>query len=457
MPSPLPRPAGVEKLHFEDDVRSSADIEKQLEPIVHKRFARLRYVILNTYRRLFGLAFIGNLVAFIIVMARDRYLLDCINACAINLLVCGLARQPLVVNALFVSLCAVPRSAPVKLRHLACKIFHLGGVHSGTGIASCVWYIGFLAVYTYQYQPSPVTTAVLVLGYLILVVLMVLIGVSTPKFRMMHHDWFELTHRFSTWIVLVLFWAVLLVLASQEQPSMGQFLVSQPAFWAVIIVTVAIIQPWAMLRRVEVTPEPLSKHAIRLHFSHTPVMFGQGISISKHPLRDWHSFATVTDRFDTPTSKFSCLISKAGDWTSSIISQPVSQVWVRGVPTYGFGYVMRVFSRIIVVTTGSGIGPCLSFIDDDSRPQMRVLWQTKSPLQTYSQRTIDLVHTMDPDPLVIDTNISGRVDMLEDVLRLHKEFKAEAVCVISNPMVTKKLVNDLEKRGVYAYGPIFDS
>ncbi|KAK9788632.1 hypothetical protein AB5N19_10151 [Seiridium cardinale] len=457
MPSPLPKPAGVEKPHFEDDVRSSADIEKQLEPIVHRRFARLRYGLLNTYRRLFGLAFMGNLVAFIIVMARDRYLLDCINACAINLLVCGLARQPLVVNALFVSLCAVPRSAPVKLRHLACKIFHLGGVHSGTGVASCVWYIGFLAVYTYQYQPSPVSAAVLVLGYLILVVLMVLIGVSTPKFRMMHHDWFELTHRFSTWIVLVLFWAVLLVLASQEQPSMGQFLVSQPAFWAVVIVTIAIIQPWAMLRRVEVTPEPLSKHAIRLHFSHTPIMFGQGISISKHPLRDWHSFATITDRFDAPTSKFSCLISKAGDWTSSIISQPVSQVWVRGVPTYGFGYVMRVFSRIIVVTTGSGIGPCLSFIDDDSRPQMRVIWQTKSPLQTYSQRTIDLVHKMDPDPLVIDTNISGRVDMLEDVLRLHEEFKAEAVCVISNPMVTKKLVNDLEKRGVYAYGPIFDS
>ncbi|KAI1843047.1 hypothetical protein JX265_005173 [Neoarthrinium moseri] len=442
---------------LEHHVRSSIDIEKQVEPVVHKRFARLRYGLLNTYRRLFGLAFMGNLIAFIVVMARDRFLLDCINACAINILVCGLARQPLVVNALFVSLCAVPRSAPLRLRHLACKIFHLGGVHSGTGVASCVWYIGFLAVYTYQYQPSPVATAVLVLGYLILAVLILTVGVSTPKFRMMHHDWFELTHRFSSWAVLALFWALLLTFASQQQPSMGGFLVSQPAFWAIIIVTIAIIQPWVMLRRVQVMAEPLSKHAIRLHFSHTSIMYGQGISISKHPLRDWHSFATITDRFDTPDTRFSCLISKAGDWTSSIISQPANRVWVRGVPIYGFGYVMRVFSRIIVVTTGSGIGPCLSFIDDDNRPQMRVVWQTKSPLQTYSQRTIDLVHKMDPDPLVIDTNISGRVDMLQDVLRLHQEFKAEAVCVISNPMVTKKLVNDLEERGVYAYGPIFDS
>lgn len=457
MHSDLQKALTPKEICCEDDVRSSADIEKQLAPVVHRRFATLRYGLLNTYRRLFGLVFMCNLIAFIVIMARKRLLLDCINACAINLLVCGLARQPLVVNALFVSLCAIPRSAPLRLRHLACKVFHLGGVHSGSGVASCVWYIGFIAVYTYQYRPSPISTAVLVLGYLILAVIIVIMGVSTPKFRMTHHDWFELTHRFSTWALLALFWALLLIFASQQQPSMGAFLVSQPAFWAIIIVTVAIIQPWAMLKRVEATPEPLSKHAIRLHFSHTSIMYGQGISISKHPLRDWHSFATITDRFDAPDTKFSCLISKAGDWTSSIISDPVSRVWVRGVPTYGFGYVMRVFSRIIVVTTGSGIGPCLSFIDDDNRPEMRVVWQTKSPLQTYSQKTIDLVHKMDSDPTVIDTSVSGRVDMLPTVLRLYKEFQAEAVCVISNPMVTKKLVNDLEARGVYAYGPIFDS
>lgn len=443
----------------ESQIPLTGDLEKGWLPPVAppQRFAKIRYVILNTYRRLFGLAFMGNLIAFIIVMARDRLLIDCVNACAINLLVCGLARQPLVINALFVSLCAIPRSAPLRLRHLACKIFHLGGVHSGTGVASLVWYLGFIALYTQQYKPSPISTTVMVLGYVVLAVIMLIIAVATPKFRMMYHDYFELTHRFSTWTLLALFWALLLTLGSQEKPSMGAFLIQQPAFWAIIIVTVAIIQPWAMLRKVVVTPEHLSKHAIRLHFSHTSIMFGQGISISKHPLRDWHSFATITDRFDSPDTKFSCLVSKAGDWTSSIIAEPSTHVWVRGVPVYGFGYVMRVFKRIIVVTTGSGIGPCLSFIDDDNRPEMRVVWQTKSPLQTYSQKTLDLVHKMDPDPFIIDTRASGRVDMLPEVLRLYEEFNAEAVCIISNPPVTKKLVRDLEARGVHAYGPIFDS
>jgi hypothetical protein len=88
---------------------------------------------------------------------------------------------------------------------------------------------------------------------------------------------------------------------------------------------------------------------------------------------------------------------------------------------------------------------------------MRVVWQTKSPLQTYGQRTLDLVKRMDEQPVVIDTSVTGRVDMLPIVLRLYKEFAADAVCVISNPQMTRSLVYGLETRGIAAYGPIFDS
>ena len=115
------------------------------------------------------------------------------------------------------------------------------------------------------------------------------------------------------------------------------------------------------------------------------------------------------------------------------------------------------FERIIVVTTGSGIGPCLSFLEDEKRPAMRVVWQTKSPLKTYGSRTLDLAKKLDEKPVVIDTSVSGRVDMLPIVLKLYKEFDAQAVCVISNMPVTKGLVYALETRGIAAYGPIFDS
>lgn len=438
----------------------SSDLEAQnaeVDDYAHKRFGFIRYTALNVYRRLFSIAFIGNAIAFVILMVKGTAPLDLVNAAAVNLAVCGLCRHPLVVNSLFLTFGSVPRSAPMRLRRLACKIFHLGGVHSGAGVASCVWYIGFAGLYTYHFTPSPVSIAVLALIWFVLALLLAIIAVAHPSFRTKHHDYFELTHRFSNWAILALFWVLIFLLGAQEPAGLSAFLIHLPAFWILIILTAATIHPWLLLRQVPVKAEPLSPHAVRLHFSHATVRFGQGISVARHPLGDWHSFASFTDQFDADDTKFSCLVSKAGDWTRQAIAQPPTKLWKRGVPTYGFGYVFRMFERIIVVTTGSGIGPCLSFIEDPRRPDMRVVWQTKSPLKTYGQRTLDLVKRMDAEPVVIDTSVTGRVDMLPVVLRLYKEFGADAVCVISNPKMTRSLVYSLETRGIAAYGPIFDS
>ncbi|KAJ4418786.1 hypothetical protein N0V82_005351 [Gnomoniopsis sp. IMI 355080] len=449
-------------LNIKDPASSDMEGDSRLKSPHSKRLATLRYTILNTYRRLFSLVLLGNIAALILIVRR-RVLIDCINASAFNLLACGLARQSLVVNALFRLFCLVPRGAPLRLRHLVCKIFHIGGVHSGCGIAACLWYMGFFSLYCVQYDAAPMSTAVLVLATFVLVAFLVIPSVAHPALRRRFHDLFERTHRFGSWIMLGLFWALLLIFAYSPMSgvdSPGAFLVSLPGFWCLLLSTAATVQPWALLRRVDVLPEQLSTHAIRLHFQHTSIVYGQGISLSLYPLRDWHSFATITDRFDrgtTDTNNFSCLVSKAGDWTAGVIAHPPKKLWVRGVPVFGFGYVMRVFKRIIVVTTGSGIGPCLSFVDDDDRPAMRVVWQTRTPLKTYGQRTIDLVHRLDANPVVLDTLSQGRVDMLPIVRELWRSFEAEAVCVISNPAVTKRMVFELEKSGVRAYGPIFDS
>ena len=233
-----------------------------------------------------------------------------------------------------------------------------------------------------------------------------------------------------------------------------------------IISSLAIIHPWALLRKVPVRAERLSSHAIRLHFTHTSISFGQGMSLARHPLRDWHSFATFPDKPSLPGAEsptkmypnFSCLISKAGDWTGDVIANPPTHIYKRGIPIRGFGYVMRMFHRIILVTTGSGIGPCLSFVADANRPAMRVIWQTRSPLKTYGQPVLDLVACMDPDPIIIDTSTAGkRMDMLPRVIQLYRDFDAEVVCVISNPVMTKKIVFECESRGIPAFGPIFDS
>ncbi|KAJ5832594.1 hypothetical protein N7474_000905 [Penicillium riverlandense] len=452
------------------DLESPSD-EKQLDleaqTVKPKRLAALRYTALNLYRRLFTLVVLANMAVFVAVMTADRKLLALVNATAGNLLACGLARQPLVVNTIFWVVCSMPRSSPLFLRRMAAKVYHYGGVHSGCGIAALIWYMGFIGVMSHEYwqaetvsSSSSMSAAPVVLAYTILALLLVIIVVAHPTFRMKRHDYFELTHRFCGWLVIAMFVALLLVFAretsrAQDQP-LGRFLITLPVFWFLVITVVAIIHPWLLLRKVPVRAEVLSSHAVRLHLDHTTTSFGKGIQLAKHPLRDWHGFATFPDA-DHEQPSFSALVSKAGDWTRDCIQQPPQHLWKRGVLIYGVAYAMRVFRRVIVVTTGSGIGPCLSFLGDEHRPALRVVWQTRAPLNTYGQGVLDLVRRMDSDPIIMDTDKSGRVDMLPMVQRLVREFDAEAVCVISNPVLTRRLVYGLEARGTPAFGPIFDS
>ncbi|KAJ6079027.1 hypothetical protein N7467_008780 [Penicillium canescens] len=446
------------------------DLEAQTAQPKPKLFASTRYAILTIYRRLFTLVFLANVAVFVAVMTTEQKLLALVNATAANLLACGLARQPLVVNAIFLVVCSMPRSAPLPLRKIAAKVYHYGGVHSGCGVASLVWYVGFVGVLSLQYWATTPASAMIrlsaapvTLAYIILVLLLAIIVVAHPTFRMKRHDYFELTHRFSGWLIVALFLALLMVFAHEASQSMhkplGNFLVTLPAFWFLVLTVISIIQPWLFLRKVAVRAEPLSTHASRLHFDHTTTTFAKGIQLAKHPLRDWHSFATFPDTpagTDGPSS-FSCLVSKAGDWTANTIQQPPTHLWKRGVLTHGFAYAMRVFSRVIVVTTGSGIGPCLSFLGDKNRPALRVLWQTRAPLKTYGEGVMEMVHRMDCAPIIMDTNQCGRIDMVPIILQQIKYFDAEAVCVISNPVLTGRIVYELEARGIPAFGPIFDS
>ncbi|GAB1196920.1 hypothetical protein APSETT444_006200 [Aspergillus pseudonomiae] len=439
----------------------SFDLEAQVPK--KKPFSSSRFILLNIYRRLFTLVFCANVAVFIYVMTADRKLLALVNATAANLLACGLARQPLVVNAIFLIVCSIPRSAPLRLRRIAAKVYHYGGVHSGCGVASFIWYAGFVGLMSKEYWSpssgkSTISVAPVVVAYVILVLLLAIIVVAYPGFRFKKHDYFELTHRFSGWLVVALFVVLLMLFVNDfsraAHQSFGRFLIELPAFWFLMVTVAAIIHPWLLLRKVPVQPEYLSNHAVRLHFNHTTTTFGKGIQLARHPLRDWHGFATFPD----PEGKtFSSLVSKAGDWTAACINDQPTHLWKRGVLIYGFAYAMRVFKRVVVVTTGSGIGPCLSFLGDDNRPELRVVWQTRTPLKTYGQGVLDLVSKMDNDPYIINTRESGRIDMVPIIRKLYKDFDAEAVCVISNPFVTKKVVYELESGGIPAFGPIFDS
>lgn len=113
---------------------------------------------------------------------------------------------------------------------------------------------------------------------------------------------------------------------------------------------------------------------------------------------------------------------------------------------------------MVIVATGSGIGPVLSLLKGKRRlGHVRLLWSTKDPCYHYGQSVVDDVLASDPNAAIINTTIYKRPDLLERAHSMYVDSQAEAVFVISNPKVTRKIVYGLESRGVPAFAPIFDS
>jgi len=117
----------------------------------------------------------------------------------------------------------------------------------------------------------------------------------------------------------------------------------------------------------------------------------------------------------------------------------------------------QIFRKVIIVTTGSGIGPCLGTMMNIPATRCRVLWSAPSPRHTFGDEIYEKVLEIDPASVIIDTAVVGRKDVVSLAYKLYMDENAEAIFCISNKQLTKKLVYDMESRGVPAFGPIWDS
>lgn len=176
------------------------------------------------------------------------------------------------------------------------------------------------------------------------------------------------------------------------------------------------------------------------------------------------STTTTTLTSISPTRRsrgkgFSILVSRAGDFTSSLIDNPPTHIWTRGAPTCGVLRIATLFRPVILIATGSGIGPCLSFLQVYPDYPLRVIWSARNPLQTYCSEVVGAVLRADPQAMILDTQEEGmkRPDLGALGYALARSEGAEAVVIISNPTVTRKVVFALESRGFPAFGAIFDS
>jgi hypothetical protein len=419
---------------------------------------------------MFTVIFATNLIAFVTFVAtsKGQPLRDNVqNACSANIMMCILFRQENVVNAVYEIFTAVPHKFPLWIRSKCAKVFHYGGVHSGCGVAAVVWFVLYTALSTRAFVQNPSKDDMndVITCYLLIAMFLFILICAHPKIRVKFHDYFEAIHRFAGWSALCILWvhtflsATASARSSSPKGSLGHSLIIHPSFWFLTISSCCTILSWSRLRHYPVFPEVLSDHAIRLHFKHKPMKPFYGIKISDKPLFEWHAFATIPDMHPDESGQitgFSVVVSNAGDWTNKVIKNTPEKLYIRGYPLHGLLYTTRLFKKIVLVATGSGIGPCLSLMIS-KEVNARILWSTPNPSTTYKQGIIDEVKSADPNAMIWNTREKGRPDMVALTWSLLNECGAEAVYVISNPKVTKKIVYGMESRGIPAYGAIFDS
>ncbi|KAL2350622.1 gramicidin s synthetase 1 [Cryomyces antarcticus] len=426
----------------------------------------LQWGFFSVYRRLFGFVFTVNVLILITLLAQkhsSRVGLTHANAAtaaSANLCVAISFRNEHVVNLMFLVATSVPHSLPLSVRRIFARIYGYGGIHSGCSVAAVAWYLVFAGLVTRDSLDGALKSRTIVaITYVILSLLISILVFAHPYMRIRLHNYFENVHRLAGWTAVGLFWTQTIVVgtvaAKIDEEALGKVLVQTPTFWFLIVITCCIVYPWARTRSRKVRPEYLSEHAIRLHFDYARVGTGYALRLSDAPLKETHSFAAIAN--PERQNGFSVVVSNAGDWTKRMIQDPPARLWVRGTPTIGVLRVALLFKCVVIVATGSGIGPCLSLFNSKPDHPVRILWSTPNPEATYGRGIIDSVLRADPNAVIVDTRKTGRVDMVGLTYSLYKEANAEAVVIISNPKVTRKVVYGMNTRGIPAFGPIFDS
>lgn len=419
-----------------------------------------RHPALMEYRRLVFAVALANLAILGWGLREGRWWADghgyALQAIAdlalVNLGMGILIRQQRVVNALFWLATRIPTSWPLWIRWGAGKVFHFGGLHSGGNVCGTAWFAFLLWGMAANRLagaavPSDLTLAA---GAAMLALLVLMIGSAAAPVRARFHNGFEKIHRFAGWTVLALFW-VQTVSMSQDT---GTALVQSTAFWALCLITLSVASPWLSLKRVDVEIVKPSSHVVLARFDYGDTPFaGSSNAISLTPFGEYHSFANIPE---PGRRSYRLAISRAGDWTGRFVDNPPRKVWVKGITTSGVARIEVLFRGVVYVGTGSGIGPILPHLLAGDVP-CRLIWSTRSPRKTYGEALVDEIERHCDRPLIWDTDAQGKPDLSALALRAVRDSGAEAVIVIANQKLTRKVVHDMEALGIPAYGAIWDS
>ncbi|KAH0894156.1 hypothetical protein HID58_056585 [Brassica napus] len=390
------------------DSSSSKHSEKpQQPPVPKKRVSRLSIILLDqglftVYKRLFVTSLFLNVIALVLAATgRFNYARNGASMFSIaNILALTLCRSEAFLRLVFyLTVTILGRSfVPLRIKIAVTSLLQsLGGIHSGCGVSSIVWLV-YSLILTLKDRDNNSTAIIAV--------------------------------AFAGWSALGLVWAFIVLTTSYDPVSrsytdnLASTLIKRQGFWFTLAITVAIVLPWLTVRRVPVDISSLSGHASLIKFSGgvKPGILGR---ISPSPLSEWHAFGIISDG----KTSYMMLAGAVGDFTKSLVSKPPTHLWVRTVHFAGLLYLVNLYRKVLLVATGSGICVFLSFLMQQSKAEVYLIWVAKGLDDNFGSEIVNRIKSYPHQDRIIvhDTAILGRPNVSEMSVKASKKFSSSTL------------------------------
>lgn len=419
--------------------------------------------LFTVYKRLFAACLALNAAALVLTAAgKFPYAKSHATTFALgNILALVICRSEAVLRVVFwLAVKALGHGfVPLRLKTAATSFLQsLGGVHSGCGVSSIAWLV-YAIVLALNECRDRTQTEIIAIACTILALLTLSSLAAFPLLRHLHHNVFERTHRLAGWAALGLLW-LFIVLTISYDPTTKKYtnprtkLLKAQEFYLTIAITFLILLPWLTIKQVDVAVTTPSNHASLIHFA-GGVKAGILGRISRNPLSEWHAFGIISDG----ETGHIMLAGTVGDFTRKLVTDPPRRLWVRSVGFAGLPYLVRMYKKVALVATGSGICVFLSFLLQSCKDvDVCLVWVAKGIEENFGRDIKEMLSGFPAGKVVVhDTAVAGRPNVGEMAVAAARRWDAEVVVVTSNPEGSRDVVNACEEAKIPAFGPIWDS
>ncbi|KAH9818806.1 hypothetical protein DFH28DRAFT_92024 [Melampsora americana] len=350
-------------------------------------------------------------------------------------------------------------SFPIRLRTTVVGLlYHIGGLHSGCGIAALCWLVSSFVHHIRFYQSYH--PAVLVsLSACVLCVSILSIS-AFPVFRGPYHNAFEIIHRFVGWIG-ILFTLTFVILSKlwnvylQEWELDSISLATSPEMWFLLAIILFIFAAWITVAKVpvEYLTDSVTSSVIRVPGGLTS---GLHTRISRGGLKEWHIFGSISEGKHADCHYIVAAVQ--GKFTRSLNTERPEKLYTKRWKPCGLPYFSRMFRRGVAICTGSGIGAVASTCIQHS--DWFLIWIGPNLEKTYGEELLNLLTTKISNErrIIWDTRgPRGRPDVVSVLENIFKSWDAEVSLFIGSPALNKTVLEASRAKKIPLFGSIWDA